>query len=53
MTTAAARLTRAESQERTRRLIVEAATELFLGQGFRVTSLERIAEVAGFTRGAV
>jgi AcrR family transcriptional regulator len=52
MTTAAARLTRAESQERTRRLIVDAATELFLRDGFRTTSLERIAEEAGFTRGA-
>jgi AcrR family transcriptional regulator len=53
MTTATARLTRAESQERTRRLIVEAAAELFLRDGFRTTSLERIAEEAGFTRGAV
>ncbi len=46
-------LTRAESQERTRRLIVDAAAELFLRDGFRTTSLERIAEEAGFTRGAV
>ena len=53
MTTATRRLTRAESQERTRTLIVEAATRLFLEQGFRVTSLEQIAEAAGFTRGAV
>lgn len=47
------RLTRAESQQRTRALIVEAATRLFLRDGFRVTSLEQIAEEAGFTRGAV
>jgi AcrR family transcriptional regulator len=47
------RLTRAESQQRTRELIVEAATRLFLRDGFRVTSLEQIAEEAGFTRGAV
>ena len=53
MTTATRRLTRAESQERTRTLIVEAATRLFLEQGFRTTSLEQIAQEAGFTRGAV
>ena len=53
MTATTGRLTRAESQERTRRLIVEAAAELFLREGFRTTSLERIAEEAGFTRGAV
>jgi AcrR family transcriptional regulator len=34
-------------------LIVDAATRLFLRHGFRVTSLEQIAEEAGFTRGAV
>jgi AcrR family transcriptional regulator len=47
------RLTRAESRERTRTLIVQAATRLFLRDGFAVTSLEQIAEEAGFTRGAV
>ena len=47
------RLTRAESQARTRALIVEAATRLFLHDGFQVTSLEQIGEEAGFTRGAV
>jgi AcrR family transcriptional regulator len=47
------RLTRAESQQRTRTLIVQAATRLFLRDGFGVTSLEQIAEEAGFTRGAV
>jgi AcrR family transcriptional regulator len=46
-------LTRAESQARTRALIVDAATRLFLRDGFQVTSLERIGEEAGFTRGAV
>ena len=46
-------LTRAESQERTRARIVDSATLLFLRDGFRVTSLERIGEEAGFTRGAV
>jgi AcrR family transcriptional regulator len=47
------RLTRAESQARTRALIVDAATSLFLRDGFRVTSLEQIGEEAGFSRGAV
>jgi AcrR family transcriptional regulator len=46
-------LTRAESQARTRALIVRAATRLFLDDGFQVTSLEQIGEEAGFTRGAV
>ncbi len=53
MTTATRRLTRAESQERTRALIVAAATRLFLRDGFRATTLEQIGEEAGFTRGAV
>lgn len=47
------RLTRVESRARTRALIVEAATRLFLRDGFQVTSLEQIGEEAGFTRGAV
>ena len=46
-------LTRAESQERTRARIVDAATRLFLRDGFKATSLEGIGEEAGFTRGAV
>ena len=46
-------LTRAESQERTRARIIDAAKRLFLRNGFRVTSLEGIGEEAGFTRGAV
>jgi len=48
-----ARLTRAESQERTKALILEAATALFLRDGFRHTSVEQIAAAAGFTVGAV
>jgi AcrR family transcriptional regulator len=47
------RLSRAESRQRTRAMIIEAATRLFLRQGFRATSLEQVAEVAGFTIGAV
>jgi AcrR family transcriptional regulator len=52
-TTAGRRLTRAESQERTRARLVDAATSLFLRDGFRATTLEQIGEEAGFTRGAV
>lgn len=48
-----ARLTRAESQERTRRLLIESATKLFLRDGFRATSLDAIGDEAGFSRGAV
>ncbi len=47
------RLTRTESQARTRALILDAATRLFLCDGFQVTSLEQIGGDAGFTRGAV
>jgi AcrR family transcriptional regulator len=47
------RLTRAESRERTRQRIIDAATRLFLHDGFRATSLEQVAEAAGFTIGAV
>ena len=46
-------ITRAESQARTRQLIIQAATRLFLREGFQRTSLEAIGEEAGFTRGAV
>lgn len=53
MTAHTRRLTRAESQERTRRQIVDAATKLFLRDGFRATTLDRIGEAAGYTRGAV
>ncbi|WP_018161361.1 TetR/AcrR family transcriptional regulator [Smaragdicoccus niigatensis] len=49
----AKRLTRAESQERTRGALVEAATKLFLRDGFKATSLDQVAEEAGYTRGAV
>jgi AcrR family transcriptional regulator len=47
------RLSRAESRERTRARIIDAATRLFLRRGFRATSLEQVAEEAGFTIGAV
>ena len=47
------RLTREESRERTRRRILDAARTLFSKQGYRGTSLEGIAEAAGFSKGAV
>ena len=47
------RLTRRESQELTRRRLVESAAELFAARGVRGTSLIAVAERAGFTRGAV
>lgn len=47
------RLSRAESQARTRELLVETARELFLRDGYHATSLEKVAEAAGFSKGAV
>ncbi|MBJ8346216.1 TetR/AcrR family transcriptional regulator [Antrihabitans sp. YC2-6] len=47
------RLSRAESQLRTRAAILSAAHKLFLRNGFRSTSLEQIAQEAGYTQGAV
>jgi AcrR family transcriptional regulator len=51
--TRAARLTRKESQEATRRRLVAAAVELFAQSGVAATSLNAVAEHAGFSRGAV
>lgn len=48
-----ARVTRAESQARTRAQLISTATEMFLRDGFAATSLEKVSEAAGFTRGAV
>ncbi|ONI75098.1 TetR family transcriptional regulator [Actinosynnema sp. ALI-1.44] len=47
------RLTRAESQARTRTRLLEVASELFLRDGYAATSLEKVADAAGYTRGAV
>lgn len=47
------RLTRAESRLRTCAAIVEAATKLFIRDGYGSTSLEQVADHAGFTIGAV
>lgn len=48
-----ARLTRAQSQARTRALLVSTAKELFLRDGYAVTSLEKVADEAGYSKGAV
>ena len=47
------RLTRSESQARTRDLLVATARHLFLEDGYAATSLEKVAEEAGFSKGAV
>jgi len=47
------RLTRQESQARTRARLLEVARTEFLAHGYAGTSLERVAELAGFSKGAV
>jgi AcrR family transcriptional regulator len=47
------RLTRAESQARTRARLLEIARPMFLRDGYAATSLDKVADAAGFTRGAV
>jgi AcrR family transcriptional regulator len=47
------RLSRSESVARTRTRLLDAAEEVFAENGFGRTSLEQIAERAGYTRGAV
>ncbi|WP_052135830.1 TetR/AcrR family transcriptional regulator [Arthrobacter sp. PAMC 25486] len=47
-----ARLSRDESREQTRRRLVDAATELFTQFGVSDTSLNTVAEHAGYSRGA-
>jgi AcrR family transcriptional regulator len=46
------RLSRAESQARTRRALLDAAAAIFVERGLHRSSVEAIAERAGFTRGA-
>lgn len=47
------RLTPERRRELTRAALIDAAAELFAEKGFHATSLEEIAESAGFTRGAI
>jgi AcrR family transcriptional regulator len=46
------RLTRQESQQRTRERLLAAGADEFARQGFAATSIEQIVERAGYTRGA-
>ena len=46
------RRTRAEKQAETRDALLEAASRVFVREGFQGASVERIAAEAGFTRGA-
>jgi AcrR family transcriptional regulator len=46
-------LTRRQRQALTRERLLEVAAEVFAERGYRATSLERIAEQAGFSKGAV
>lgn len=47
------RLSRTESQERTRAKLIESATHLYLQNGYAATSTDQVAEAAGFSRGAL
>jgi AcrR family transcriptional regulator len=47
------RLTRTESKDLTRRRLLEAARTVFLRHGFHATTVDMVAEQAGFTKGAV
>ncbi|NED55979.1 TetR family transcriptional regulator, partial [Micromonospora aurantiaca] len=48
----AVRETRAERRERTREELVMSAMRLFAERGVAATSVEAIAETAGYSRGA-
>ncbi|WP_106477998.1 TetR/AcrR family transcriptional regulator [Phytohalomonas tamaricis] len=48
-----ARLSREESQALTRERLLTAARELFFKEGYATTSVERIADAAGYSKGAV
>ena len=47
------RLTRAEAKAQTRERLLDAAARLFAGKGFAATSVEEIAESAGYSVGAL
>src|SRR6185312_15432517 len=47
------RLSRAETQARTRQAILQAAAKVFLEKGFHEATIEAIAEEAGYSSGAV
>ncbi|MPY80576.1 MAG: TetR family transcriptional regulator [Actinophytocola sp.] len=47
------RLSRAESQARTREQLIATAKELFLRDGYGPASLDKVADAAGYSKGAV
>ena len=47
------RLSRPESQAVTRERLLETARELFLRDGYHPTSIEKVADAAGYSKGAV
>jgi AcrR family transcriptional regulator len=49
----AVRMSRAERRERTRQELLTAAEACFVTQGFHATSVDEVAERAGYTKGAV
>ncbi|MGQ4598997.1 TetR family transcriptional regulator [Nocardia sp. R6R-6] len=48
-----ARPTRAQSKAQTRAVLIATATRLFLDEGYQATSIDKVADTAGFTKGAV
>jgi AcrR family transcriptional regulator len=48
-----ARKTRAETQAETRAQLVKTARQLFFEDGYHPTSLEKVADAAGYSKGAV
>ncbi|HTE69939.1 MAG TPA: helix-turn-helix domain-containing protein, partial [Actinomycetes bacterium] len=49
----AVRLSRAERREQTRQELLTAAEACFVSRGFHATSVDQVAERAGYTKGAV
>ena len=48
-----ARLTRTESQAQTREQLLATARHMFFADGYVLTSLEKVADAAGYSKGAV
>jgi AcrR family transcriptional regulator len=48
-----ARMTRAESQAQTRSQLIATAKRMFFTDGYHPTSLEKVADAAGYSKGAV
>ena len=49
----AVRLSRAERREQTRQELLTAAEACFVSRGFHASSVDEVAERAGYTKGAV